>query len=487
MMEILKWILVAIAGLFVCLLLTVLFRALFFHPAKKNSNPKEQVIVDQEKAVLSLQALVRCKTVSYNDKSFENEDEFSKLKTTLRVFFPTLFEKGEFLELSSRALLFHFQGRKKELNPVVLMAHFDVVPANESSWSVPPFEGLRKNGILYGRGTIDTKGTLNGILSAVEQLLKEGYHLEHDLYLAFGGDEETGGGSAHLVVSYLKERGIEPLFVLDEGGAIVEGMFPGVQGPIALLGTAEKGACGLEFRVIGEGGHASAPKKPSPMGRLAKIALALEKHSFKIHFSSPVKDMFSTLGREASFSYRIVYANLWLFKPFLGRIASKKGGQLNALLRTTTALTMAQGSTVTNVIPSNAMLGVNMRLSAPDTVESVTPYFKKIATKNHVDFHVVSSYSWNPSRISTTPGEGYEKIKNAIASTWGSDVLISPYLMTACSDARFYGEISDKVYRFSPMKLSKRQVEMIHGDNESLEEKQIGETVEFFYRLIKSL
>lgn len=486
-MATLKWILITIVGLLVCLLLIVFIRTLFFRSKKKTPYPKEKVTIDQEKAVLSLQALVRCKTVSYNDKKLENEEEFSKLKATLRVFFPTIFEKGDFLELSPRALLFHLEGQKKDLKPVVLMAHFDVVPANDSSWSVPPFEGLRKSGILYGRGTIDTKGTLNGILSATEQLLKEGFRAERDLYLAFAGDEETGGGSARLAVRYLKERGIEPLFVLDEGGAIVEGMFPGVQAPIALVGTAEKGACGLEFRVIGEGGHASAPKKPSPMGRLAKIAVILERHSFKIHFSAPVKEMFSTLGREASFLYRIVYANLWLFKPFLGMIASKKGGQFNALMRTTTALTMAEGSTVTNVIPSNAMLGVNMRLSAPDTIESVTPYFKKIAAKNQVDFQILSTYAWNPSRISTTSGEGFEKVQAAISSTWGEKVLVSPYLMTACSDARFYGEISDKVYRFSPMKLSKRQVEMIHGDDESLEEKQIGETVEFFYRLIKSL
>jgi carboxypeptidase PM20D1 len=392
------------------LLLIVLIRTAMFKPKKKEKKDFPAAEIDKEKAVESLQTLIRCRTVSNVDKSKEDESEFTQLKTSLRTLYPAVFAQAEYQELSPRALLFHLKGSKGDSkHPAVFMAHFDVVDAAEKNWKEPPFEGVRKDGVLWGRGTIDTKGTLNGVLRAAEELLEKGFVPQNDFYFAFAGDEEISGGSAQLAVSYFKEKGIEPLLVLDEGGAVVSGLFPGVEAPIAVIGTAEKGVCALEFHLDGEGGHASAPAAHTPVGKLAALAVSIENHPFKYRLSEPVKEMFDTLGRESTFKYRMVFANLWLFGPILDKTTRKNGGQFNALVRTTAALTMMQGSPATNVIPSEAMIGVNIRLLPGDSVEEAREKLVGLAKKNGINQPPKTPVSWNASRVSRTDGEGFEK------------------------------------------------------------------------------
>jgi carboxypeptidase PM20D1 len=382
-------VLIAVGGALIVLLGAILLRAAFFLPIKEEREPAKPAEIDKEKAVTSLQALIQCKTVSERDKSLEDEKEFDKLKATLKTVYPHVFAAMEYQELSKRELLFHLKGKKGDSkHAAIFMAHFDVVPAEESNWKEPAFEGIRKDGVLWGRGTIDTKGTLNGVLRGAEELLAHNELPDADFYFAFAGDEETGGGSAKLAVKYFQDRGIEPLIVVDEGGAVVNKVFPGVSKPTALIGTAEKGACALEFHLDGEGGHASAPKAHTPVGKLASLAVDIEKHPFKYHLTKPVKQMFDTLGREAPFVYRIIFANLWLFNPLLDKLTQKSGGQLNALVRTTVALTQMQGSPATNVIPSKAMIGLNSRMMPPDNLDSVKTKLGKIAKK--------ARYSFNP-------------------------------------------------------------------------------------------
>jgi carboxypeptidase PM20D1 len=470
------------------ILIICLIRACLFKPAQKQQKVAEKAEIDKEKAVTSLQALVACRTVSNIDKSKEDEKEFDKLKKTLRELYPAVYKVAEFTELSPRELLFHIAGKSEDKKHAsIMMAHFDVVDVVEENWKHPAFAGFRENGVLWGRGTIDTKGTLNGVLRSSEELFEKGFVPEHDLYFAFAGDEEIQGGSAKLAVKYFQDHGIEPLIVVDEGGGVVNGVFPGVSRPTALIGTAEKGALALEYHIDGEGGHASAPKPHTPVGELAELAVEMEKHPFKMHLSQPVKEMFSTLGREAPFKFRFIFANLWLFKPVLNKLTKKSGGQLNALVRTTCALTMMEGAPVTNVIPSKAMIGANLRLIPGDDIEEAKTKYVKMAEKLGLKGHFEYQYGWNASRVSRTDTLEYHKLEDAIVGTWGEETIVSPFIMTACADARHYGVLSDRVYRFSAMKLRPEQLGMIHGDNEQLNDQQIAETVEFYYRLIKSL
>src|SRR5574344_14623 len=487
-MSVWGWVGIGLASAFLLLVIVLLLRAGFFRGGNGKYQKDVSLDINPEKAVLALQALVQCKTVSSPEKDKEKEEEFTKLKAVLQRFYPNVYSHCDVHEPSSRVIIFHLSGSSNDkIHAAIFTAHFDVVPAETSQWSVPPFSGIRKEGFLYGRGTIDTKGTLNGILEAAEELLAKGFVPRHDFYFCFAGDEEISGGSARVSVAYLKDKGIDPLFLFDEGGAVLHNAFPGLSQPAALIGIAEKGVCSMECHLDGEGGHARAPQPHSPVGKLASLAVDIEKHPFAFHWNLPVIRLFDTLGKHTPFAYRIFFANARFFTPLLNVITRKKGGQFNALFRTTTALTMMEGSPVTNVIPSKAMIGVNIRIAPSESVQSVRLKMEKLAKKHHLENGVRFIFGWEPSPVSTTEGEGYEKIAKAVHDTWGSHTLVSPYLMTACADAHLYNSISNKVYRFSPIHLEAKDLEMIHGDNERLSEKQISETVSFYFRLMKSL
>jgi carboxypeptidase PM20D1 len=362
------------------------------------------------------------------------------------------------------------------------MSHFDVVSVVEEDWEKPAFEGIIDKGVLWGRGTLDTKGTLNGALQAAEALIEEGFVPENDIYFAFSGNEEINGGGSPAIVDLFEERGITPGLVVDEGGAVVEGVFPGVKQPIALIGICEKGMLNVKYTVKGGGGHSSSPAPHTPVGRLSKACCKLENHPFKYRLSMATRAMFDTLGRHSTFLYRMIFANVDVFAPVLNIFTKLTGGELNALVRTTTAFTMMEGSKGVNVIPPVAYMMSNHRLAPGDTQESVMAEIKKVCEDDHVKVERLEGM--DPSRISLTEGEGFDRVRDVIRKTW-PEAIVSPYPMVACSDSRHWGRISDKVYRFSAMALSTEERGTIHGNNERIPLATIARTVEFYIRLIK--
>ncbi len=452
-----------------------------FSPKPQPKADGDEVRFDSARAQNALCELVRCKTVSYSDPSLEDDAEFEKLIDKLPALFPNVFSKCDFERLPDRALLFRWHG-KSAGDPAVIMAHYDVVPASGELWDVPAFEAVIKDGCIWGRGTLDTKVTFCGSLFAADTLIAEGFAPEHDIYFAFSGGEEVNGEGAVRIVEYFEKNGITPAYVLDEGGAVVENVFPGVTAACGLIGIAEKGMMNVEYSVKSGGGHASAPKPGAPIDRLASACTRMLKNPFKARLTAPVAEMFDTLGRYSSFVYKIIFSNIKLFLPVLGLICKKSGGELNALMRTTVAFTQAQGSSAVNVIPPRATLTSNMRLNPADDMESAMEYIKKTVGDDKVEITCLSGM--NPSRISTTECEGYDKVASAVASTWNG-CIVSPYLMVQCSDSRHYGRISDKVYRFSAMDLTSEERATIHGNNEKIRLEAFDKTVEFYIRLIK--
>ncbi len=471
----------AILILILALVLILLVRTYNFKPRQNAEIIEEEISFDKDKSVKTLQELVRFKTVSYKEPELENEKEFDKLVNALPKLYPSVFKVCT-LELSEeRGLLFLWEGKNHD-EPSVMMAHYDVVPVNENGWEKEPFSAELIDGVVWGRGTLDTKATMNGILSAAEALIKEGFVPENDIYFAFSGNEETNGLGAVKIVDYFEQNKIDLALVVDEGGAVVEGVFPGVTAPCGLIGIAEKGMLNAEYKAKSQGGHASAPKPGSPIPSLAEACCKIEENPFKMHITKPVKEMFDTLGRHSSFAYRMIFANLWLFAPVLNLLAIAQGGEMNALLRTTVAFTKASGSDAFNVIPPEATLVSNIRLNPCDTMESAIQYLNKTVDDENIEITALSGM--NPSRISKTDCDAWDKVASAVASTW-EGCLVSPYLMVQCSDSRHYGRISDKVYRFSAMALSSEERATIHGNNERIPVETIHKAVEFYIRLMK--
>ena len=472
------WIILALICVFFAV---ILIRTLNFKPKAGPAVSEEEIVFDKDKAVASLQALVRCKTISYHDSALEDNEEFEKLVAMLPELYPNVFKACEFTRMPDRGLLFKWSGREVG-DPAIMMSHYDVVPVNEEGWEKPPFAGILEDGVLWGRGTLDTKGTFNSVLFAADHLIAQGFVPRHDLYFAFSGGEEINGPGAIHIVNWFKEQGITPSLVLDEGGAVVENVFPGVTKPCGLIGIAEKGYLDVKYETKSAGGHASAPKPHTPVGILARACCRMENHPFPCHLTKPVAEMFDTLSRHSTFLYRMVFANMWCFKKVLDLICRKSGGELNALMRTTVAFTQMEGSSASNVIPPEASMVCNMRLNPEDTVEGALDYIRKTVDDPNVEVSVV--YGIDPSRLSRTDCDGYTKVATSVASTWKGTV-VAPYLMMQCSDSRHYGAISDKVYRFSAMDLTKEERGTIHGHNERIRVETIHKSAEFYIRLMK--
>ena len=472
-----------ILALIIIFIAVILIRTAMFRPALQPQESFEAVEFDRDRAVSGLAELVKCRTVSFTDHSKEDDTQFRKLLDMLPELYPNVFKTCEYYELADRGILFRWKGKSDGTkDPAVLMAHYDVVPVEPDNWQRDPFGAEIIDGVMWGRGTLDTKVTFNGILFAADTLISEGFVPEDDIYMAFSGQEEINGKGAVRIVERLAEQGITPSMVLDEGGAVVEGVFPGVKGSCGLIGIAEKGLMNVTFRLDTNGGHASAPAPHTPVGRLSAMCAAIENKPLPSHFTEPVLKMFDTLGRHSTFLYRMIFANLWCFKPVLDMICKKSGGELNALVRTTTAFTQMSGSLANNVIPPSASMTANVRINPADTSESVIAYYKSLI--KDPDIKVEAMVEAEPSRIAKTDCAGWERVTRAVRGTW-KGCIVSPYLMVQCSDSRHYDRISDRTFKFSAMDLTSEERRMIHGNNERIRLDALYRAVEFFIRLIK--
>ncbi len=472
------------AGLGIALLVfvaVVLVRTLLFKPEAEAPLSPAPLTLNRDKIVEDMADMIRCKTVSYRNHALEDRAEYEKFYALLQARFPRIHKACTLEHIGRTGLLYKLPGKASD-KPSVCMAHYDVVPVEEDGWSKPAFDGIIEDGCIWGRGTLDTKGTLCGVMEALEHLLEQGYVPAQDLYLSFSGEEEIDGKSCPDIVSWLEAHGVKPELVLDEGGAVVDRVFPGVTQPCAVVGVSEKGSVSMDFSMVSQGGHASTPPPHTILGQLSEAVTRIENHPFPRRLTPPVAEMFKVLGSRSTFVYRMIFANLWCFLPVLDMICKKSGGELNAMMRTTVAVTRMEGSKAYNVLPPKASFGINIRLITGDTMESAEAYLKKVIDNDQIQIRRVGGM--NPSICSDTHCESWDKLKLAIRQTW-PEAVVSPYMMMACSDSRHYNDITDKVYRFSAMHLSKEERAMIHGNNERIPIKTLLTTVEFYTRLLQ--
>ncbi|MBR4035840.1 MAG: M20/M25/M40 family metallo-hydrolase [Oscillospiraceae bacterium] len=466
----------------IVLIAVLVFRAAKFKAVDNGPRQPQPVSVNGSRARENLSTLVKFETVSNADFDKTDKDVFAAYRRKLKELYPAVTANSEYKELGNTAMLFKIKG-KSDAQPTVLMSHYDVVPVEEDRWENPPFCGEVIDGVLWGRGTLDTKITMVGIMEAMNDLLASGFVPENDVYLSFSGDEEVAGISAPAVVDWLESQGVKPVLVLDEGGAVVDGVFPGVDKPIAVIGIGEKGMCEVEFVATSEGGHSSTPPQHTSLGKLAQTIVNLENKPFKAQVTEPVEGLFNKVGPHAPFVLRMVFANMWLFKGLICKLASKLGGEINAMMRTTTAATMAQGSKQGNVLPNVSTARVNVRLLNNVTSQQALQYFQNLCEKD-VTCHFTVQQDASP--YASTDSEAWRKVEKAVGDTW-RDAIVSPYLMIAGSDSRHFSRICRDVYKFSAMALTKEERGLIHNDNERIPVEKIDQCVEFFHRLIVQL
>lgn len=429
---------------------------------------------------------IQIPTISSTSKvdttAFENLDSFIQKKYPL---LDSLLEK----EMVNRfSYIYKWQGKNPKLNPILLLAHLDVVPVEEGSldkWTHPPFSGKIVDGAIWGRGSMDDKSSVFEILEAVTMLLKADYLPEKTIYLAFGHDEEVSGiNGAQAIAKKLKERKLEFEFVLDEGGLIVENAVEGLENPLALIGVAEKGYTTLTITAnLEEGGHSSMPPTETAVGVLSKAIYTLQEHPFPAKIDGAVKDMFDHIGPEMGTFNKTLFANLWLTEGLIIDNFSKSP-QSSAMIRTTTAPTMLRGGVKDNILPTKASARVNFRILPGETVESVVDYVRQTIDDNRI---IVTpgeaKLSQNPSVVSSTESFGFQIIQTTIQQL-NPDVVVAPSLVIAATDSRHYTELSDYIYRFQPIKIEKSETKRFHGINERLEIETYKQGIRFYRQLI---
>jgi len=461
----------------------LLIRAAFFRPRRQQCDPKPVLSVEINNAAAHLSQVIQKRTVWNLDESKIDKDQFNAFIDLLPSLYPDLHRIVQRERVKEFALLYRWEGRDHS-DPLVLMSHYDVVGAADEGWKYPPFGGVIAEGRIWGRGALDTKVTMISIFEAADKLIREGFIPQHDIYFSFSHNEEPLGDGAPAIVELFKERGITPGLVVDEGGAVVEKIFPGVKKPIAVVGVAEKGVLNLELSVKSAGGHSSTPPKETAAGILAHAIAAIEDNPFPAHFPAPTIEMFRTLGRHTPFGFRIIFANLFLFKRLLLFAFTRNGGETNAMGRTTVAVTMLSGSDTVNVLPPRVSSAASIRIAVGETVDEVFARIRSIINDPRVEMTML--YHREPSRVSDMNGDGWRIFSAVINETYPS-AIVAPYVMLGASDSTHYSKISKDVFRFSPLELSKEERGTMHAVNESVPLKSLSKSIEFYLRLISRL
>lgn len=442
----------------------------------------------EDPSITALREILRLDTVAGANGEDTDPTPFVELHRLLREHFPRTHEVGEVVDVPPHGLLIRIpsdpDSPTADADPVVLMAHMDVVPiGDESRWSHPPLGGDVVDGIVWGRGTLDDKGQLVAAIAAVESLLVDGRRPGREVWLSFGSDEEVMGTCAQNAVSILRERGVTPWFVLDEGGAIASQAFPGVTRPLGVVGVSEKGVLSLRLTASGRGGHASRPTKGGPAARIAAAIGRLERRPFPAHLSPATLEMLRRLGPHLPRPVRPLVDRAARFPGALARVMVAAGPEAAALARTTVAVTTLSGSPAINVSPTSVRAGLNLRIAVGETAAAATDRIRRIVGK---DIEVDVEEAHDPSPISPIDDPAFALLEKAVTSTFPEAVPV-PYVMYAATDARHFTSICPRVYRFAPFRMDAAQRESIHSYDERLGVDDFLDGVRWYRTLLDSL
>jgi len=480
-----------ILGILVFLILLISFiviKAATFSSKQLKVEPVAGASIDQQKAVHNLSSALQLKTISNQDPAKNDTQQFKLLHQLLETSFPGVHANLVKEGVNEFSLLYTWKGTDSNLRPIILLGHMDVVPIAEGTnqdWTHPPFSGRITDEFVWGRGAMDYKIGVTGMLEAVEGLLESGFRPKRTVYLAFGHDEEVGGiEGAREIAKLLKSRSIKAEWILDEGSIVISAMMPGISGEVALPGIAEKGYMTLELTVKTEGGHSSMPPVGTAIGVLASAIHNLERNRFPVKYEGVVVDMFEYAAPEMPFGMKLLFANKWLLKPVItGQL--KKVAAMNAMLRTTIAPTIFKAGTKENVLPQQARAMVNFRLYPGDSPEYVIKHVTRAINDSRVKIGQSKHAAMKASAVTDIGGESFTNLQKTIHQIF-PDAVVAPYLVVAGTDTRHYGEISDNIFRFLPLSFVKEDIKRFHGTNERVGIKNYIRAIQFYSQMIRN-
>jgi len=483
-----------VLGLLALVLLVVLGLALLLLGNTLRQGSRQVVVpplvpmaVDKAAIAESMAVAVRAKTVSGLLDPAGVAVEFEALHAHLRSRYPLAHGALKQEVVGGHSLLYTWPGSDPQALPVLLLAHLDVVPiapGTQALWKKPPFDGVIEDGFVWGRGTLDNKSNAITQLEAVEALLKAGFKPRRTVYFVFGHDEEVGGQlGAVPIAAMLKQRGVKLEFVLDEGLAVTEGILPGVAKPLALIGLGEKGSVSLRLRANAKPGHSSMPPGPgdSAIGMLSSALARLDAQPLPGGLQGAAAEMFKAIAPELPFGQRLAMSNLWLTQPLVERMLGK-GAATNAMMRTTTAMTILNAGNKENVLPGVADAVVNFRILPGDSVASVTEFVKKTINDDRIEVTPLSA-GFEPSKLASPDAAPYKLIERTVREVV-PDAIVAPGLMLAASDARHFQDLTEQSYRFMPIRFQAADLQRVHGTDERIAVDQLADMVRFYHRLI---
>ncbi len=466
-----------VAALFV---LYLLINTLRLKPTEaKDAKVKLDESERAEKYGNQLSEMIKKETISHRDQT--DREKFYDFHKTLEELFPLVHERCEKYDFNG-SLLYRWQG-KGEDEPILLMSHHDVVEAS-GSWKHDPFSGhIDEEGRVWGRGTVDTKASLFCIFTSVEELIKEGFTPNCDVYIASACTEEWSGEGAPETVKFLQERGVHLKLLLDEGGMIIEDPIGGVHGTYAMVGIVEKGYGDVRFTAKGKGGHASAPTKNTPLVRLGKFMADVEKnYPFTSRLTPELAEMFRRLAPNMDFGMKLIFANMNILKPLIVKIIPSVSSAAAAMMRTTLAFTQANGSDGANVLPQEAWVVGNMRYIQHQPNDESIKLISDLAKNYDIETEVI--FQAQPCPIVDYKGKEFKMVEETINEIYPG-VGVSPYIMTGGTDAKSYSPICENAIRFAPLYIDPQQYSSIHAIDENIFRGTLPMGVDFYKSIIK--
>jgi carboxypeptidase PM20D1 len=480
-----KKILLSIVAIVFVLLIIVVFRAttVFENNQYQVTESLTPITLDENAVVDRFSQALQIPTISYDDTSKLDDAAFQAFHQHLAQSFPLVHAKTHLTKFNNYSMVYLLKGQNAQLKPVLFIGHMDVVPVDEQTkdqWLQPPFSGNVVDGVIWGRGAIDDKVSVLALMESMERYLTQEKVPQRNIYFAFGHDEEVGGEGAKAIAKYFSEQDIQFEFILDEGGVITDGIIPGTTQPIALVGVAEKGIVNFRLTVKGEGGHSSQPPAHTAAGILARAIVNVENNPFdaRVEFFDL---MFDNIGYSMPFLNRLPLANLWLFEPWVLSTLLKSPSSA-ASARTTTAVTMLQGSTKSNVLPTIASAVINFRILPGDTIDSIQAHLERVIDDPQVTLS--TELANEASAVSPTDNIGFKLIESSIRRL-NNNVLVTPYLVLGATDSRHFQALSDNIYRFMMVSLNPTTLKQFHGLNEQITIKDYFNAIQFYNAMLE--